>query len=87
MALGLFGLEHLAKDQGRPGTPLGIDGSTFGQNFPTEAEVDEAFEAALAAGASTLTAGEGVLGRIVRLLRRSWRACVGSGHKPFLAAE
>lgn len=60
MALGLFGLENLAKDQGRPGTPLGIGGSTLGQNFPTEAEVDEAFETALAAGATALKRPEKV---------------------------
>ena len=43
MVLGLFGLDNLAKDQGRPDAKLGIGGSTLGQNFPTEAEVDQAF--------------------------------------------
>jgi len=60
MVLGLFGLKALAKDQGREGTQLGIGGSTLGQNFPTEAEVDAAFAAALAAGATKLKAPEKV---------------------------
>lgn len=60
MVLGLFGLEDLAKDQGREGVALGIGGSTLGQNFPTEAEVDEAYERALAAGATELKRPEKV---------------------------
>lgn len=60
MVLGLFGLDALAKDQGRAGTKLGIGGSTLGQNYPTEAEVDAAFAAGLAAGATQLKAPEKV---------------------------
>ena len=58
--LGLFGKEALAKDQGRPGTPLGTGAITLAQNFPSEQEVDQAYAAALAAGASPLKAPEKV---------------------------
>jgi len=54
LVLGLFGLDALAEDQGRPGTPLGMGAMTLAQNYPTEAEVDERFETALAAGATEL---------------------------------
>lgn len=60
MALGLFGIENLAKDQGREGMSLGIGGSTLGQNFPTEPEVDAAFQKALDAGATALKKPEKV---------------------------
>ena len=52
MALGLFGLKDLAEDQGRPEVPLGTGAITLAQNFATEADVDAAFAAALAAGAA-----------------------------------
>lgn len=58
--LGLFGRDDLAADQGRPGDPLGTGAVTLAQNFATEAEVDAAFIAALAAGASALKAPERV---------------------------
>lgn len=57
---GLFGREALADDQGRPGTPLGTGAATLAQNFETEAEVDAAFETALAAGATALKKPEKV---------------------------
>lgn len=60
LVLGLFGLGPLAEDQGRPDTPLGTGAMTLAQNFPTEAEVDAAFEAALAAGATALKRPEKV---------------------------
>ncbi|MCE5974035.1 VOC family protein [Sinirhodobacter sp. WL0062] len=60
MALGLFGREDLAADQGRPGAVLGAGAMTLAQNFDTEAEVDAAFAAALAAGATALKAPEKV---------------------------
>ncbi|WBL33296.1 VOC family protein [Sinirhodobacter sp. HNIBRBA609] len=60
MALGLFGRADLAADQGRPGTALGTGAMTLAQNFDTEAEVDAAFAAALAAGATALKAPEKV---------------------------
>jgi len=60
MVLGLFGLANLAKDQGRPDADLGIGGSTLGQNFPSETDVDAAYAAALAAGATALKAPEKV---------------------------
>lgn len=56
LALGLFGLSDLAKDQGRPGAPLGTGAMTLAQNFATPADVDTAFAAALAAGATALKA-------------------------------
>lgn len=58
--LGLFGRDDLAADQGRPGAALGTGAVTLAQNFATEAEVDAAFVAALAAGASALKAPERV---------------------------
>ena len=59
-ALGLFGREDLAADQGRPGAHLGTGAITLAQNFATEAEVDAAFDAALAAGATALKRPEPV---------------------------
>ena len=56
MALGLFGLDELAKDQGREGATLGFGATTLAQNFATEAEVDTAFAKALKCGASQLKA-------------------------------
>ncbi|MGB3278327.1 MAG: VOC family protein [Pseudorhodobacter sp.] len=52
--LGLFPLGELAKDQGRPDAVLGMGAVTLAQNFATEAEVDDAFAAALAAGGTAL---------------------------------
>ena len=52
--LALFGLEDLAKDQGRAGVALGTGAMTLAQNFATEGEVDAAFDAALKAGARDL---------------------------------
>lgn len=54
MALALFGRDDLAQDQGRPGIALGTGAVTLAQNFATEAEVDAAIAAALAAGATAL---------------------------------
>jgi uncharacterized protein len=59
-ALGLFGKDDLAADQGRPGAELGTGAVTLAQNFGTKAEVDTAFEAALAAGATALKRPEEV---------------------------
>jgi uncharacterized glyoxalase superfamily protein PhnB len=53
-ALALFGRADLAKDQGREGAQLGTGAVTLAQNFSTQAEVDAAFGAALAAGATAL---------------------------------
>ena len=58
--LGLFGKDDLAADQGRPGADLGTGAVTLAQNFGTRAEVDAAFEAALAAGATALKRPEEV---------------------------
>lgn len=60
MVLGLFGLDALAKDQGRPDATLGFGAMTLAQNFPTEAEVDAAYAQAVAAGATPLKAPEKV---------------------------
>ena len=54
MALGLFPTAELAKDQGLEGAPLGVGNMTLAQNFTTTDEVDAAFDAALAAGATAL---------------------------------
>lgn len=53
-ALALFGRNDLAADQGRPGATLGTGAVTLAQNFATEAQVDAAFAAALAAGGASL---------------------------------
>jgi catechol 2,3-dioxygenase-like lactoylglutathione lyase family enzyme len=60
MVLGFFGLDALAVDQGRPGAALGTGAMTLAQNFESQAEVDSAYGAALAAGATALKAPEGV---------------------------
>ncbi len=58
--LGLFGLGELAADQGRPGAELGSGAIALAQNFASEAEVDAAYAAALAAGATALKSPEKV---------------------------
>lgn len=58
--LGLFGRAALAEDQGRAGAELGTGAMSLAQNFSTEAEVDTAFEQALAAGATALKSPEKV---------------------------
>jgi len=60
LVLGLFDRADLAADQGRPGITLGTGAMTLAQNFPTEPEVDAAFEAAIAAGATALKSPEKV---------------------------
>lgn len=60
LVLGLFGKQSLAADQGRPESALGTGAITLAQNFLTVAEVDAAFDTALAAGATALKAPEKV---------------------------
>lgn len=60
MVLGFFGLEPLARDQGRPDAKLGTGAMTLAQNFTTDAEVDAAYALALNAGATPLKAPEKV---------------------------
>ncbi|WP_296426060.1 VOC family protein [Yoonia sp.] len=60
MALGLFGRAALAKDQGRPDAALGTGSMTLAQNFSTEADVDQAYTSATAAGATPLKMPERV---------------------------
>ncbi len=60
LVLGLFGLQALAVDQGRPDASLGTGAMTLAQNFSTEAEVDTAFELAMSAGATELKRPEKV---------------------------
>ena len=50
--MGLYRLDMLARDLDREPGALGTGATTLAQNFATEAEVDAAYEAALAAGAS-----------------------------------
>jgi catechol 2,3-dioxygenase-like lactoylglutathione lyase family enzyme len=59
-ALGLFPLPDLAKDQGRPNASLGTGAVTLARNYATDADVDTAFAAALAAGATSLKLPEKV---------------------------
>lgn len=58
--LGLFSRDALAADQGRPGATLGTGAITLAQNFATEAEVDQAYATALAAGGTALKEPEKV---------------------------
>jgi predicted lactoylglutathione lyase len=58
--LGLFPLDELAKDQGRPAAPLGTGAVTLAQNFNTVEDVDAAFDLALSAGATCLKRPEKV---------------------------
>ena len=58
--LGLFAQADLAEDQGRAGAALGVGAVTLAQNYPTEAEVDAAYAAALAAGGDAVKAPEKV---------------------------
>lgn len=60
LALGLFGREALAEDQGRPGADLGTGAMTLAQNFDTPRDVDAAFDAAIDAGATPLKRPEKV---------------------------
>ncbi|WP_312529367.1 VOC family protein [Paracoccus sp. (in: a-proteobacteria)] len=59
-ALALFGLNDLAKDQGRPDAALGTGAITLAQNCADDAETDAVFDAALAAGATLLKRPEKV---------------------------
>lgn len=52
MKFGLYARAKLAEDLGREVADLGTGAMTLAQNFATEAEVDAAYEAALAAGAT-----------------------------------
>src|SRR5690606_41488272 len=58
--LWLFGQAGPGTAEDRPGAALGTGAMTLAQNFRTEAEVDTAFEAALAAGATALKRPEKV---------------------------
>ncbi|WP_458791929.1 VOC family protein [Yoonia sp. MH D7] len=60
LALGFFGLEPLAKDQGRPDAKLGTGAMTLAQNFETESEVDAAYALAVKSGATAMKAPEKV---------------------------
>ncbi|MCA2011959.1 VOC family protein [Cereibacter sphaeroides] len=60
MKMGLFGLDPLAEDQGRPGATLGTGAMTLAQNFDSPEAVDAAFALALEAGATALKAPEAV---------------------------
>jgi catechol 2,3-dioxygenase-like lactoylglutathione lyase family enzyme len=54
MGLGLFGLDDLARDQGRPDSVLGTGAMTLAQNFPDRQAGDAAWKAAMQAGATVL---------------------------------
>ncbi|MBP7000956.1 VOC family protein [Amaricoccus sp.] len=56
----LFGIDDLARDQGRDRAGLGTGAATLARNFATEAEVDAAFALALEAGATALKRPEKV---------------------------
>ena len=52
--LGLFPLDELAKDQGRPGAALGTGAMTLARNFGSREDVDVAFALAIGAGAAEI---------------------------------
>ena len=54
LVLGLFDLDALAQDQGRPDATLATGAMTLAINFANEAEVDRAYERALFIGGSAL---------------------------------
>jgi len=54
IVIGLYPVALLAEDQGRPGVTLETGAMALAQNYATEAEVDERFRAAVAAGATML---------------------------------
>ncbi|MGD1925352.1 MAG: VOC family protein [Paracoccaceae bacterium] len=54
MVLGLFPLDELAKDQGRPGAHLGSGAMNIAQNQPDRQAVDAVFEQAIGAGATSM---------------------------------
>lgn len=56
----LFGIEDLAKDQGRERAGLGTGAMTLARNFATEAAVDAAFALALEAGGTAIKRPEQV---------------------------
>ncbi|NVO22464.1 VOC family protein [Donghicola mangrovi] len=58
--LGLYDKAALAEDLGRSPADLGTGAMTLAQNFATEADVDAAYDAALAAGATPCKAPEKV---------------------------
>ena len=58
--LGLYRLDMLARDLDRAPGDLGTGAATLAQNFAEEAEVDAAYERALAAGASVCKRPEAV---------------------------
>ena len=60
MKMGLFGLDPLAKDQGRPDAALGTGAMTLAQNFDSRDAVDAAYALALDSGATPLKAPEAV---------------------------
>lgn len=53
--LGLFGRQHMAKEQGRAPADLRTGATTVAVNWPSEAEVDAAFAGAIRAGGTALT--------------------------------
>lgn len=60
MLMGLFPIEELAKDQGRPGATLGSGAMNLAQNQPDRASVDAVFQQALDAGATAMKSPEPV---------------------------
>ncbi|WP_424943788.1 VOC family protein [Aliiroseovarius crassostreae] len=55
MKFGFFTLEGLARETGRPLDALGNGAMTLAQNYPSEADVDAAFDKAIRAGATAVT--------------------------------
>ena len=60
LMLGLIGIDALAADQQQPRSGLGTGAMTLARNYRSPAEVDTAFAAAVAAGATVLKQPEEV---------------------------
>jgi uncharacterized protein len=60
LVLGLFPIDELAKDQGRPDARLGTGAITLARNLASPEEVDAAFAEAIGAGATVVKRPERV---------------------------
>ena len=88
LVLGLFPLDAMAEDQGRPGARLETGALALAQNFADRASVDQAYANAINAGATALKAPEevfwgGYSGQYMDLDGHVWEVA----HNPFWRIE
>ena len=82
--LALFGLDDLAKDQGVPAASLGQRRPHAGPQLRHRARGRRRLRARpLRRRHRDQAPREGLLGRLLRLLRRPRRPCLGARHNPF----